>query len=83
MSVKKTFAEIQAETEAARHNSNLQNLATASVRIKEELDRLEAQKAHLIALQKEIEEAGNNPEKLTHDRTKELYQRVMGSRYNY
>lgn len=74
--VKKTFAELQAETEASRHNSNLQNLASAFVRITEDLERLDAERARLVALQNEIAAAGDNPAALTLARTKELYAAV-------
>jgi hypothetical protein len=78
--MKKTFKELREETEAARWNSNLQNLASADAMITEGLDRLATEKARLEQLRKDIEEAGNNPETLTYERTRDLYDSVRPSK---
>jgi hypothetical protein len=78
--MKKTFKELRDETEAARWNSNLQNLASADAMITEELDRLETEKARLVQLRKDIEEAGNSPETLTYERTRDLFDSVRPSK---
>lgn len=74
---KKTFTEVKADADARRHNSNLENLASATNLIAEELDRLKANMEELVELQAEIDIAGNDPN-LTYDTVRQLYNKAHG-----
>jgi hypothetical protein len=76
---KKTFDEVVAEVEASRHNSNLSNLASAMNMLREREDRYKRAMENIAEIRADIEMAGKNPDTLTLEQVRELYNRAFGA----
>ncbi|GJE18726.1 hypothetical protein [Methylobacterium marchantiae] len=72
----KTYADIKAETETRRLESDLQNLATAHVQLQETIEAVDEEQVQRRQLQQEIDAIGSGA-RPTLSTVKALYARAM------